>query len=359
MKVSALIITYNQERYIAAAIDSALMQETDSEYEIVISEDCSSDGTRAIVRDYEARFPRIRARYSPRNLGAAENFVRAYHACQGEYIAMLEGDDYWISPQKLQKQAAFLDRHPECSMCAHGVIKVVEGRRPSVRIRHELKEISTLEDLLLDNFVYTCSAMLRKEAFDDYPSWVYDAPSSDYALWVQAAGHGDIGYIKECLSAYRDHGSGVWSGKDPVSQVEAVIEVRERIIRDLGSGYDHVFERVLARFYGQLACERAAVPNGAVVLVASGGDEELLKLYRPARHFPSEATGGLDSLNLEIGDLIESLEHCRAEGGEFLLFPRTALAWIDQHELRQYLDNRYLRVSDSPEALLYDLRDGQ
>ena len=359
MKVSALIITYNQERYISAAIDSALMQETDFEYEIVISEDCSSDGTRAIVRDYEARFPQIRARYSPRNLGAAENFVLAYHTCQGEYIALLEGDDYWISPQKLQKQAGFLDRHPECSMCAHGVTKVVEGGRPSASIRYGLKEISTLEDLLLDNFVYTCSAMLCKEAFDDYPSWVYDAPSSDYALWVQTAGNGDIGYIKECLAAYRVHEGGIWSGKDAVAQVEAVIEVREQIRRDLGSGYDHVFERVFARFYGHLACERAAVPDEAVVLVASRGDKELLKLYRPARHFPPEATGGLDNIDLEVTDLIESLEHSRAEGGEFLLFPRTALAWIERHELRQYLDNRYPRVSDGPEALLYDLRDGK
>ena len=329
MKVSALIITYNQERYIAAAIDSALMQETAFDYEIVISEDCSTDGTRAIVRDYEARFPQIRARYSPRNLGAAQNFANAYHACQGEYISLLEGDDYWISPQKLQKGSAFLDRHPECSMCAHGVLKIVEGGRRSVRIRSGLNEISTLEDLLLDNFVYTCSAMLRKEAFDDYPSWVYDAPFSDYPLWVQAAGHGDVGYIKECLAAYRVHGGGAWSGMAVVPQVEAEIAIREQISRDLGSCYDHVFERVFARFYGQLACERAAVPKGAVVLVASGGDEELLKVYRPARHFPSQAIDGPDSLHLDVDDLIESLEQSRADGGEFLLFPRIALGWID------------------------------
>src|SRR5918994_3606750 len=105
MKVSALIITYDHERYIADAIDGALRQETNFDYEIVISEDCSTDETRAIVREYAADHPRIRARYSPRNLGAAQNFVHGYRACRGEYIAVLEGDDYWTSPKKLQKQA--------------------------------------------------------------------------------------------------------------------------------------------------------------------------------------------------------------------------------------------------------------
>lgn len=340
MKVSALIITYNQERYIAQAIESALMQETDFDYEVVISEDCSPDGTRAIVQDYEARHPgRIRVDYSPRNLGGVENFVLSFRGCRGEYVALLEGDDYWTSPRKLQAQADFLDGHPECSMCVHGVTEVFEnGRRPVEWIAPDQKEISTLGDLLLNNFVHTSSAMLRHDAFEDYPRWVYDAPFSDYPTWVQAATHGDIGYLKEFLGAYRVHDAGYWSGVDPVDQVRSMIDFYERMRPALGDAYDEVFDRVLARFHAQLACELAQVPPRAVVLVAGGGDDELLKLYRPARQFDP------------AGD---SIEEARAEGAEFIVVPQA-----ERHaELCEELDARHPRLSESGDAVLWGLRD--
>src|SRR5204862_6282814 len=136
------------------------------------------------------------------------------------------------------------------------------------------------EDLLLDNFVYSGSVMLRKEAFDDFPRWVYDAPFADYPLWIQAARHGDIGFIKEFLGVWRDHGGGAWSGKSAISQVQGIINVYEHLRGDLGSEYARVFERVFARFYAQLACEHVGVPERSSILVVSAGDPELLKLYR-------------------------------------------------------------------------------
>src|SRR5438105_666490 len=182
MKLSVLLTTYNHERYIAPAIESALMQETDFDFEIVVSEDCSTDGTRSIVESYRERHPdRIRARYSPQN-GGEETWVRSYHSCNGEYVALLDGDDYWTSPDKLQKQADFLDAHPECSMCGHAMAVVREDNSepPIYWIHPDQKEISTLEDLILNNFIFTGSAVLRKEVFDDHPRWVYDSPFSDY-----------------------------------------------------------------------------------------------------------------------------------------------------------------------------------
>ena len=133
MNVSVLIITYNHARVIADAIDSALGQVTSFPYEIVVSEDCSTDGTREIVEQYERRHPEhIHVLYSARNLGGTENFVDAYRVCRGEYVALLEGDDYWTSPSKLEKQVAFLSRRPECSMCVHPVTEVHEATGRSV-----------------------------------------------------------------------------------------------------------------------------------------------------------------------------------------------------------------------------------
>src|SRR6266702_1500393 len=120
MKLSVLMITYNHEKYIAQALDSVLMQEVDSNYEIVIGEDCSTDNTRKIVLDYQRKYPnKIRALLPDKNLGMLWNFVATYEACQGKYVAILEGDDYWSSPVKLQKQVDFLDKNTGCVVCCH------------------------------------------------------------------------------------------------------------------------------------------------------------------------------------------------------------------------------------------------
>ena len=96
IKVSVCMITYNHERFIAQAIESVLMQETDFRVELVIGEDCSTDGTRAIVREFGERFPeRIRLLLPEHNLGMMPNFVATLSACRGQYVALLEGDDYW------------------------------------------------------------------------------------------------------------------------------------------------------------------------------------------------------------------------------------------------------------------------
>ena len=96
VKVSVAMITYNHERFIAQAIESVLMQQTDFAVELVIGEDCSTDKTRAIVCAYGERYPeRIRLLLPERNQGMIPNFVATMNACQGQYIALLEGDDYW------------------------------------------------------------------------------------------------------------------------------------------------------------------------------------------------------------------------------------------------------------------------
>jgi len=109
MEVSVLVTTYNHERYIAQALDSVLMQETDFDYEIVILEDCSTDATREIILAYQKRHPdKIRLRLAAQNQCSNKPFAEEFQASSSPYIAMLDGDDYWTSPEKLQKQVEFL-----------------------------------------------------------------------------------------------------------------------------------------------------------------------------------------------------------------------------------------------------------
>jgi len=127
-KVSVFMMAYNHAPYIAQALDSALAQQTTFTVEIVIGEDSSTDGTRNIVTDYVQRYPgRIRALLHETNLGASRNQVLVLEACTGEYIALLEGDDFWTDPYKLQKQVDFLDEHLDYAISAHNVTIVGGG----------------------------------------------------------------------------------------------------------------------------------------------------------------------------------------------------------------------------------------
>src|SRR5258706_12269370 len=127
MKVSVSITTFNQQAYIAQALDGVLMQRVNFDYEIVIGDDYSTDNTRRILQAYQTQHPdKIRLLLPERNLGllGKHNFIAALNACRGQYIALLDGDDYWIDPQKLQKQADSLDSHGDYAFSCHRVLRV-------------------------------------------------------------------------------------------------------------------------------------------------------------------------------------------------------------------------------------------
>lgn len=117
MKLSVAIITYNQGRYIKDCLEGILNQKTNFDFEIIIGDDCSSDDTLTICQEYSHQHPRIKILENKTNLGYSENWKRTLNSCSGEYIAPIEGDDYWINESKLQKQVDFLDRNPSVGLC--------------------------------------------------------------------------------------------------------------------------------------------------------------------------------------------------------------------------------------------------
>jgi len=247
MKVSVLIITYNHERYIAKALDGVLMQETDFEYEIVIGEDCSTDNTRKILTEYARRFPgRFKLLLHEQNVGGPENFDRTFQACTGEYLALLNGDDYWTSPLKLQKQADLLDNHPEYAVSFHGAqIRYEDGSCEPARYRESQKSISTVEDLLLDNFIPTSAVMFRACNFRSVPGWISALKMGDWPIHILNALHGSVCYIDESMSDYIVHRSGVWSSKDWRDHEPAIIQLFEALLIHLPRQYSGVVRRIL------------------------------------------------------------------------------------------------------------------
>lgn len=281
MKVSVRMITYNHEKFIAQAVDSVLMQETDFAYELVIGEDCSTDRTRDIVKEYQRKHPdKIRLLLPERNLGARENSKQTTRACRAEYMALLEGDDYWTSPHKLQKQVDFLDSHPECAYCFHPVLWVYDDNLRESHVEPQnRKPIYRLRDLLEFCFIPTGSTVFRRGLVEEPPDWYYSLAMGDWPRFVLYAQHGDIGCIDEVMGVYRVHGNGMWSGKGPLERMEAVYEFYRQINAHLGFRYDGIIQDAISRNI-EAAIDRIAGIGSDQDLLGSGIDEVLRILAR-------------------------------------------------------------------------------
>jgi glycosyltransferase involved in cell wall biosynthesis len=252
MKVSIAMITYNHGPFIAQALDSILMQETDFSYEVVVGDDCSTDATPIVLRSYGDRFgDRIRLLLRSENVGMHANFMDTLEACRGQYVALLEGDDYWTSPQKLTRQVSFLDAHPECAMCFHDVTTVLEpgceGYDP--KLSRPRRPILTINDLLRKNPMHTCSVMFRRGLFGDWPSWYFTLAMGDWPLHILNAEHGNIGYVDEVMAAYRVHPGGAWATQPQARRVGETIRLLEHVEGHLTGQAKRAAQFSLARHY--------------------------------------------------------------------------------------------------------------
>lgn len=220
-KLSICCITYNHAKFIRQALDGFMMQKTNFPFEIIIHDDASTDGTADIIREYEKKYPDIiRVTYQTENqwskgIDVLKAFV--YPKIQGQYVALCEGDDYWIDENKLQKQVDFLDTHPEFNVCFHPVKVIWEDNRasesifPKPKFRFN-KDILTLQDLLKHNFIQTNSVMYRWRLKDQENLFPNDILPGDWFLHLLHAQTGKIGFLSDVMAVYRRHAGGIWTG---------------------------------------------------------------------------------------------------------------------------------------------------
>jgi glycosyltransferase involved in cell wall biosynthesis len=290
-KVSAFVLTHDHAAWIGAAIESAVAQRPPFEFEVLVADDFSSDGTREIVREYERRHPELVRTFLPdRNLGVERIWLEAARRCRGEYIALLDGDDYWTGAEKLTRQAALLDAHPEWVSCFHRATLFDEEGRFGPRQatpdfdRNEFE----LEDLLRANFVPYLTVMFRRRALEAVPAWGFSYLWYDWLFHIACARQGKLGFLDADLATYRVHSGGNWSSRDRVFQLEQDLRVYERLARELPTRRGLISRAVEYR-HCQLGVEAAAVPAGEpVVLVDPAGD---LPAYFNGRHAALYAPG--------------------------------------------------------------------
>jgi glycosyltransferase involved in cell wall biosynthesis len=259
MRVTALVVTYNHRPFIAEALESALRQQTRFPYEILISEDCSTDGTRDIVVDYQQRYPeRIRLILSEKNLRSNAVVARGIREARGEFVAILDGDDLWTSPYKLQVQADFLDANANCALCFHNAKVVHEdgSRAPWLWTPPGQKQISNIEDIWRGNFIATASAMFRLASIKHIPAW-YDSlfPITDWPLYILAAEHGSIGYIDEVMSLYRYHAGGLYSAKTEAEKLDSTARFYRVMDANTGRRYHALIRAACSTYFFEWAEE--------------------------------------------------------------------------------------------------------
>lgn len=212
--VSVCCITYNQEKYVAQTIESILMQKINFPIEVIIHDDASTDKTGEIVKEYTQKYPELiipifqkENQYYKKNKGT--NLTRfILPLTSGKYLAICEGDDYWINPLKLQIQVDFLENHPEYNFSVGRVDVLVEKTGTIKRMKDGInptkKDTYILKDYLKSPFSQTSSFLFRNSK-ESFPEWFSQLHAEDRSLVIVKTGNGKIKYHPDLFSIYRIH----------------------------------------------------------------------------------------------------------------------------------------------------------
>lgn len=216
--VSVKMITYNHVAYITKAIEGVLNQKTNFKYELVIGDDYSNDGTTVIIENYYHNFPEIiKPIIRKRNIGPKLNAENLNNYLSGKYVALCEGDDYWIDPYKLQKQVDFMESNTEYSMCFHNAF-VLKGNSNEMKLFASLEDREyTPNEILVNWLVPTASVLFRKEYLNNK---IYDKNYifTDIALFLTLCEYGKVRCLNETMAIYRRHETGLTQNKYKLKQ---------------------------------------------------------------------------------------------------------------------------------------------
>jgi glycosyltransferase involved in cell wall biosynthesis len=211
--VTVILLTYNHERFIAQALHGVLAQKTPFAVELIVTEDHSTDHTLDVIDRVKAETGvEFTVLSSPVNLCSNVVFRRALDVARGEFVATLDGDDYWTDPQKLDRQVQHLRSRRDLAMSFHDVVKIDEATGAVV----DETALGTVEltrcDLAQGNDIPGCSALIRRAALQRLPASFDDAEFGDWPLYLAASRHGGVAGIGATMGVYRLHAGGIWSG---------------------------------------------------------------------------------------------------------------------------------------------------
>lgn len=221
--VSIQCLVYNHENYLRKCLDGIIAQKTNFSFEIIVHDDASTDHSQDIIREYKTKFPNIvkpiYERENQYSKGEGKLIQLMAKACKGKYIALCEGDDFWIDPLKLQKQIDFLEAHQKCSMVCSRTKLYSEQKRKyigEIRNKHSNGYLSPQKVIMKGGlYIATVSIVYRKEIRNlNYPSYCLNCVVGDYPLQIMASMKGKIYYFDEAMAAYRVENPISWIGRN-------------------------------------------------------------------------------------------------------------------------------------------------
>lgn len=360
-KVSVAVQAFNHEAYVSEALDGVLMQRVDFPVEVLVADDCSTDATREIIAAYERRSPeKVKSFFPEAPMGHGRLFQALLQRATGEYVALLDADDFWIHEDKLRRQVAALDAKRDRSICFHDAVAFHEdGRRPAWNVNAGHADTATIDDLLgIWNSITTASVLYRNRGIEEYPDWLWRVTCHDWALHILNARFGEITFLPPCMSAYRLHEKGLWSQLDRVQGLEEKLEMLSLLPASLPSRYLDQVEYARSKVRTLIAVEHSVPRGNHAVLLISDGDHQLLELDgRKGQPFPRDDEGS-SSKPANGAAAVKDLDRARAEGAEFLVIPATSRWWLTHYwELAEHLDRECARIWNDEDAVIYRLRD--
>lgn len=230
ISLSVLLVTYNHRDYIEAALESVLMQEININFEIVIADDASTDDTRVVAENYlkSHGFKNYRFLEFGKNLGITKNYQRSFYSISSDYVAIIEGDDFWVCRDKLAKQVKYLDENRFAVGCANNYYVKLEGQGTWYP-RHPIVDggftLLSGAELIADNLIGNFSTcMYRTSALKTIPSELFENRSYDWIINITLMVQGPIIFLHQIMSVYRVHSKGAWSGMSEVEKLKSQLE---------------------------------------------------------------------------------------------------------------------------------------
>lgn len=207
--IDVAMVTYNQEEFIANAIESVLKQKTTFPFRLVIGEDCSTDNTREICLNYAKNHPeKIKLISQKSNQGLLKNYQSVFKECNAKYLAILEGDDYWIDDYKLQKQIDLLESDSQIGF-VHANFNILTQSEVKRYIPPSHVKLAghIYDDLIVGNFIGPLTVCARKELIDKYVDFDVmlnlNFKTIDYVIWLELSKNSVVGYQNESVAVYR------------------------------------------------------------------------------------------------------------------------------------------------------------
>lgn len=246
MNIDVILVSYNQCRYIQQALESIFIQVIDAHVKVIVADDASNDGTMALIQEHVARSPfETLVLQSSVNLGISRNYQRAFNACDGDYIAILEGDDYWCSPYHLRQHVAFLEEHRECSMSMNCYIRQEDSTNMFTKERRRYPRfphfVNVREQIEQGNQLGNLSAcVLRASCVKRLPVELFDLPIADWMLGIMLSQQGFLAVLETPTSVYRTNSNSQWASKSKEEQLEIVLSRADEYDAFQGGRY-HAF----------------------------------------------------------------------------------------------------------------------